>query len=151
MKKTSLKMRILSLIMVLCMSFAMMSVTALAVEDPNPDTNTGIPNEPDRAIGPVLYSDTANFVNYTTISITMTSGEWDADFLVAITGNAGAMYEVVMTIPSGSSYTTYVTSGTGHFTTIATLIYAAKGTYTFSFTRISGSANTAHAIVEICD
>ena len=151
MKKTHLVTRILSLVLVLCLSFAMMSVNAFAVNEDNPEFIHGTPSEPDRSIGAVLYSDSANFVNSTTIYINMTSGNWSADFLVAITGNAGAMYQVDMTTPDGSTYPCIVTSGTGYFTHIATLAYASTGTYIFQIYRLSGSANTAHALVEICD
>ena len=138
MKKTHLVTRILSLVLVLCLSFAMMSVNAFAVNEDNPEFIHGTPSEPDRSIGAVLY-------------INMTSGNWSADFLVAITGNAGAMYQVDMTTPDGSTYPCIVTSGTGYFTHIATLAYASTGTYIFQIYRLSGSANTAHALVEICD
>ena len=151
MKKTHLVTRILSLVLVLCLSFAMMSVNAFAVNEDNPELIHGTPSEPDRSIGAVLYSDSANFVNSTTIYINMTSGNWSADFLVAITGNAGEIYEVEMITPSGSSYSCTVTAGTGYFTHLATLAYAGTGTYTFYIYRVSGSANTAHALVEICD
>ena len=151
MKQTSLKMRILSLILVLCMSFAMMSVAAFAAEDPNPGANTGDPNEPDRAVGDVLYAGSASFTNSVTITLNMGQGNWSADFLVIVMGNAGARYMVELTTPSGSTHTAYVTSGTGVFTNMATLVYASAGTYTFTFTRISGNAGIANAIAEICD
>ena len=151
MKKTHLVTRILSLVLVLCLSFAMMSVNAFAVNEDDPELIHGTPNVQDRSIGAVLYSDSADLVNSTTISIYMSSGNWSADFLVAITGNAGAMYQVDMTTPSGSTYSAFITSGTGYFTLIATMAYAGKGTYIFQIYRLTGSANTAHALVEICD
>lgn len=151
MKKTNLVTRILSLVLILCLSFAMMTMDAFAVDDSNPGASSEIPGEPDRSVGAVLYSDSADLVNSTTISIYMSSGNWSTDFLVAITGNAGAVYEVDMTTPSGSTYSALVTSGTGYFTHIATMAYAGKGTYTFQIYRLTGSAVTAHALVEICD
>ena len=151
MKKTHLVTRILSLILILCLSFAMMTMDAFAVDDSNPGVPSEIPDEPDRSVGAVLYSDSADLINSTTIYIYMSSGNWSTDFLVAITGNAGAMYEVDMITPSGTTYPCTVTAGTGYFTHIATLAYAGKGTYTFHIYRISGSAVTAYALVEICD
>ena len=151
MKKTHLVTRILSLVLVLCLSFAMMTMDAFAVDDSNPGDFSKMPDEPNRSVGAVLYSDSADLVNSTTISIYMSSGNWSADFLVAITGNAGAMYEVDMSAPDGTTNSVLVTSGTGYFTLITTMMYAGKGTYTFQIYRLSGSANTAHALVEICD
>ena len=142
--------RFVSLITVLCMSMAVASTTVSAAEAPTPET----PETPvivDESVGQVLVSGSADFVNSTTIYLYLSSGNWSADCLAVVTGNPGAIYEVVMTTPGGSSSTAYVTSNSGVFTNIVTLSYASSGTYKFKFTRISGSAVTAHARAEICD
>ena len=145
MKKTSL-FRILSLVLAMCLSFGLTSAVAFAEDTPV----TPIDVDED-SIGAVLVYDSKDFVNSVTMYLTLSSGNWSADFLATVTGNAGALYQVDMTTPGGSTYTVYITSNTGDFTKIVTLAYASAGTYTFKFTRLSGSAVSAHAVAEICD
>ncbi|MBR2289579.1 MAG: hypothetical protein IJ867_02970 [Clostridia bacterium] len=102
-------------------------------------------------MGKVLVYDSKDFVNSVTIYLTLSSANWSADCLATVTGNTGALYEVEVTTPGGTTYTDYITSNTGDFERIVTLVYASAGTYTFKFTRLTGSAVTAHAVAEICD
>ena len=139
--------RFMSLVLSVCTAMAMCSFTTAAEEYDTPET----PIDVEESVGSVIAYGSSTFTNSTTISVYLDSGNWSADFLVCVTGNANAKYEVVMTTPSGSVYTTFITSNGGTFTNMATLAYASKGTYNFKFTRVTGSANTAHATVEICD
>ena len=151
MKKTSLIIRIMSLVMVFAMSFAMMSMTAFAAEEgTTPDTEM-VHNNSTRADGDILNSGSADFVNTVTIPVYLSSGNWSADFMVNVSGNTGAYYQVDLTTPGGTTFTSYVYSNASSFTNIATFSYASSGTYYFKFTKLSGSNNTAHAIAEICD
>ena len=151
MKKTSLITRILSLVMVLAMSFAMMSMTAFAAEEETtPDTET-VHNNSTRADGDILASGTADFVNSVTIPVYLSKGNWSADFMVNVSGNSGGYYQVTITTPGGTTITDYVYSNAYAFSTITTLVYASAGTYNFKFTRISGNASTAHATAKITD
>ena len=135
--------------MVLC--FSMTAVTAFAAEDNDaPVSSSATPSEPVRSIGDTLVAGSKDLVNTCTISLNLSSGNWSADFLVKIVGNPGAHYEVRMTTPGGSTSTSYIYSNTG-YNNMVTLVYASAGTYTFEFTRLSGSASTATATAKICD
>lgn len=151
MMKKSLITRILSLVMVLAMSFAMMSMTAFAAEEGTiPDTET-VHNNSTRADGDILASGSADFVSTVTIPVYLSKGNWSADFMVNVSGNTGAYYQVDVTTPGGSTYTDYVYSNSSAFTTITTLVYASAGTYNFKFTKLSGSNTASHAIAKITD
>ena len=129
----------------------MTAVTAFAAEDNDaPVSGSAAPSESVQSVGDVLVTDSKDFVNTCTISLYLSKGNWSADFLVKVVGNPGAHYEVRMTTPGGSTSTSYIYSNTG-YTNMVTLVYASPGTYTFEFTRLSGSASTATATVEICD
>ena len=149
MKKGLIK-RFISLFTAFVMSFVMASMPVFASEAPNPETPE-TPDVVDESVGDILCTGSADFVNSTTISLYLNSGNWSADFLVVVTGNPGARYQVSMTTPGGSTYSSIITSNSGVFTNMATLTYATSGTYTFMFTRLNGSAVTAHARAEICD
>ena len=144
MKKANLVKRILSIFTVICLSLAM--TTGVFAEE-TPETPVDI----DESVGDILCAGTADFVNSVSIPLTMGSGNWSTDFIATVTGNAGARYMVEVITPSGSNYSTYLTCGSGQFTIVKTLTYASSGTYTFRFTRVSGSASTATAVAEICD
>ena len=81
----------------------------------------------------------------------LSSGNWSADFNAVITGNTGARYMVELTDPDGATTTYYITSNSGTFTHLTTFLYAKAGTYTFYFTRLTGSASPCTAIAEIRD
>ena len=145
MKKSSLNKRILSLIMVLCLSFTMMTFTCVAAaesEDDPSGSNT-------RA---VLDYDSSYLTNYTSINLYLSSGNWSADFYAAVVGNVGETYEVNITTPGGTTYTgMYVIGGGGSLKLLKTFVYASAGTYTFEFYRLTGSAVQALAVAEIDD
>jgi hypothetical protein len=144
-KNVSSLKKFFAMFLVICLC-TMMSATAFAAEEKVPEENVA-----SNSVGSILYSASAYFTKSTTLTITMTKGNWDADFLVTVIGNSGATYEVDMTTPSGTVYTSFITGGSGTFTNMKTLTYASKGTYTFKFTLLAGSEVSANALVEICD
>lgn len=146
MKKRSL-IRILSMVLAMVLCFSVTAATAFAAEEETPETPIHI----DESDGDLITFGTATFTNMTTITLTLSSGNWYADFNAVITGNYGARYEIVMTRPNGSTSSHTIASNSGTFTHLTTLAYASAGTYTFEITRISGSASPANAIVEIRD
>lgn len=152
-ERTNLFTRMMSLITALCMSFVMMgitSMTAFAADEDAPlvfETSSGST----RSVGDILAVESDDFVTTVTIPVYLSKGNWSADFLVKITGNAGAQYQVDLTTPGGNTISQYIYSNSGSYTNMVTMTYASAGTYYFKFTRITGSANTVHAICEICD
>ena len=170
MKKMSLVTRILSLVMVFCMMFVMTATVAFAEEIEEPaaereafdlvpdeepdrgsDSGDGEEDSP-RSVGDTLDLDSVSFTNSGTAYLTLSSGNWSANFLATVVGNAGAMYEVELTIPSGTTYYYNVTStSTTSFWLLDTFFYASPGTYTVKFRRASGSAVNVIGIAKLCD
>ena len=174
MKKNQV-VRNLSLILVMLLCIAMISVTAIAEEDfvISEDVEEMVPEisfeiiggdaeiiedaksipstENTRTVGDLLATGMDDFIRTTTIPLTLSSGNWSADFLASVTGNPGAIYEVVLVSPGGSTHTINIYSSGGAFTIITTMMYASAGTYNFRFTRCTGSAVTAYAVAEIRD
>lgn len=146
MKKRNL-IRILSMVLAMVLCFSVTAATAFAVEEETPETPIHI----DESDGDLITFGTSTFTNSTTITLNLSSGNWSADFNAVVTGNAGAKYFIEMTRPGGTISTFTITSNSGTFTHLTTLIYASAGTYTFEITRISGSASPCSAIVEIRD
>ena len=142
--KTSLNKRILSLVVVLCMSFTMMTFTTFATAEGNSD------DADDTRMGAVLDFDSEYMTDYQRIDLYLSSANWSADFYAAVSGNYGARYEVDITTPGGTTFTEHITA-TGSLVLIKTLAYASAGTYTFEFYRATGSSTTALAIGQICD
>lgn len=150
MKKISLVTRILALVMALSMVFMMTAVNAFAEGDETATTGK-VPEGSAKSSGDLITFGTLVFTNSGTITLNLSKAYWFVTISGVITGNAGAQYEVVMTTPSGSSVTTYMTSSSGTFSLITTLAYASAGTYKFKFTRLTGSASPCSAIAEIRD
>ena len=144
------KSRFISAIMALLLAVSMCvgsSATAFAAEETTPEAPVDITE----SVGQVLYADGKDFSGSTTISLTMTSGNWSADFLGYVIDSTGALYEIVLTTPSGTTYTAYVNGSSGSFVNIKNFIYASAGTYTFKFTNVYHTGSSAHALAEICD
>lgn len=142
--------RVLAGVMTLILSLNITTATAFAA-DIDAQQLSKAQEESIRSVGDILVSGGADFTNSVTIPLTLSSGNWSADFLAVVTGNPGALYQVDVTTPGGSTTTGYIPSNSGTFTNIVTLTYASSGTYRFKFTRLGGSATTAHAGAEICD
>jgi len=145
MKKTSLNKRILSLIMVLCLSFTMTTVTCIAAAESDDDPSGSNTRS-------IIDYGSSYITNYTSIDLYLSNGHWNANFGAAVVGNVGETYEVYITTPGGTTYTgMYVVGGGGSMSLLKTLMYASSGTYTFEFYRISGSAVQALAVAQISD
>lgn len=142
MKKTSLNKRILSLVMVFCLSFTFTCIaTAEGADESEPELRDT-----------VLDYDSSYITNYTSIDLYLSSGNWSADFYAAVVGNVGATYEVYITTPGGTTYSSmFVVGGGGTMKHLKTFAYASAGTYTFEFYRVSGDAIQALAVAQICD
>ncbi|MBS5857886.1 MAG: hypothetical protein KIC60_05310 [Clostridium sp.] len=106
-----------------------------------------------RAVGDILYSKNQPVPSgseaSTTITINTAEGNFDGDFFVGVIGNSGATYNVTMTTPKNKTYTGMVSSG-GSAVHIASIPYAEKGLYTFTFKTWNGSSGD-DAIVWIYD
>ena len=143
--KKSLNKRILSLIVVLCLSFTMMNFTCIASAE---DADESGPNRADT----VLDYDSSYLTNYTSIDLYLSSGNWNADIYAAVVGNVGEAYEVYITAPGGTTYGGYIViGGGGSMQLLATFMYASSGTYTIEFYRVSGNPVQALAVAQICD
>ena len=144
MKKTSLNKRILSLIMVLCLSFTMMIFTTAAFAEDG--TNSVPGSDGTRA---VINFDSDYLTNYVEIDLHLSKGYWGADFYASVVGNVGGQYEVDITTPGGTTITDYISGSGGTLTLITTMMYASPGTYRFEFYRLSGSEVSALAVAQI--
>lgn len=144
MKKTSLNKRILSLIMVLCLSFTMTIFTIAAFAEEGAD------NAPDgNGTRAVINYDSDYLTDYVEIYLYLSSGHWMTGFYAAVVGNVGTEYEVDITTPGGSTITSYVLGGGGTLSLITTMAYASAGTYRFEFYRITGDPVSALAVAQI--
>lgn len=144
------KSRFISTIMALFLAVSMcvsFSATAFAAEESTPEDPVDVAG----AVGQILYAEGKDFNGETTITINMTSGNWAADFLVGVIGDAGTTYKVVLEAANGNKYISYVSGNNSTLTKIITLTYAKAGTYKFTFTKLGAGNSSAHALVEICD
>lgn len=144
MKKTSLNKRILSLIMVLCLSFTMTTFTTAAFAE---DGTNSVPGS--NGTQAVINFGSDYLTNYVEIDLYLSKAYWNAGFYAAIVGNVGEEYEVDITTPGGTTITDYVVGGGGALTLISTMMLASAGTYRFEFYRITGDPVSALAVAQI--
>ena len=143
--RSNLLKRILTFALALCMGVSMTSVSAFAAETEGvKDSNDYHTTRSDE----LITSGMATVVDSATITLNLSKVHWSTAIYVGVLGNAGARYEVVVTEPDGSQYTTYVTGGTNNLSLFYTMVYSQSGSYKFKFTRLSGSSISASAIVE---
>lgn len=150
-KSKKMMMRFIATVMTVVLALNVTTATAFAADVDAQQEMFAAQAENTKSAGSILVSGSANFTTTVTIPLYLSSGNWSADCLAVVTGNPGVQYQVTVTTPSGSTTTGYITSNAGTFTNIVTLVYAGSGTYTFKFTRLGGTAKSAHAVAEICD
>lgn len=103
-----------------------------------------------RKIGSSLYNKSSYFEDDScTIVIVTDSANVDADFVLELSYNSSANYLVTMYAPSGASSSQIIggNGGSAHFN----MALAPAGTYTFVFTKNSGTTAPAVAKVTIYD
>lgn len=146
--RSNLLKRILTFALALCMGVSMTSVSAFAAE------TEGVTDSSDyhtTRSGEVITSGMATVVDSTTITLNLSKVHWSVDIYVGVLGNTGARYEVVLTEPDGTQYTSYITGGPNNISLFSSMVYSQTGNYKFKFTRLSGSSIAASAIVEFQD
>ncbi len=106
----------------------------------------------ENGVGEILYSKSVDFYTSFTFYIEMEKGNYSTDFLVLVIGSPDALYQMVMTTPGGTEYTSYISANSDTFTKIANLFHAPKGLYSFEIKLIKGDETVrSHVLVEICD
>ena len=84
------------------------------------------------------------------VYVSLTNGNWSADFEITILPATNASFTVTLTTPSGDQYVdTVIADGIAHH--FRTLTYAPAGTYTIYFLRQSGSSANYKAFVDVYD
>ena len=147
MKKTFKRLGIILFVCIMCFTSSIASFAGYANDSSiNEIDNQSISTY---SLGSLLYSKGKNFTESCTITITTTSANWSADFVLTVSENSSANYFVTMVEPDGTSHTGLVGGGGGSST--FTLTYAPAGTYTFIFTKNTGVTKTATAFVQIYD
>lgn len=140
MKNAFRRFGILALAVIMCMSTGLV---AFAAEVPSPEEVAPA------AVGAPLYTQTKTFTTSATFTFDTLEANYDADFVISVWGNSSANYLITMTAANGETAQVIVGGGNGSHT--FNMGYAQAGRYTFTIVKNSGTANTVHARVEICD
>lgn len=135
---------------VLCLS---MSAVAFAAETEMENVPNVTVNDVDagRSAGNVILSQTASLsLSNTSFLVNLTSGNWSADFTVAVFGKADTNYTVTMRQGS-KTYNLGTVKGNGIGTPLFTLSYAPAGLYEFNVVSSSSTTDNYTAMVTIYD
>ena len=141
-KKKSFIKRILSVLMVLTMCMSFVSVAYAADNDKQNTEN--VRSDIIATTSETIYGGSGSFDLY------LSSGNWYADFAVAITGNSSGRYAIKMS-HNGTDYNLGTVYGNGTLTDFYTLIYASPGTYTFTVTNVNASSITVTGVALVYD
>jgi len=103
--------------------------------------------------GQLLYSTSAYFPTGSgSCTITTEEGNWDAQFIVSLSGNPSGSYYVSMRAANGTEqYFGFMNADGDSDGLYVTQGYAKAGTYTFYVTQSTGSRVPITAIVQILD
>lgn len=134
----------------ICLS---MTVVAFASESEKDSASYEVANDANtgRSAGNVILSQTASLsLSNPSFLVRLDSGNWSADFTVAVFGKANTYYTVTMT--QGSKiYNLGTVKGDGNGTSLFTLTYAPAGLYEFRVVSSSSTTDNYTAMVTIYD